>query len=113
MEDCTRDINRNGVFDGEEEKVYGETSIPFGRYSVDLTFSPKFGRELPILLDVHHFEGIRIHSGNTAKDTLGCILVGENKFKGGLVRSKLHEEMLTEMIRDAKGRGEEIFISIE
>lgn len=52
--------------------------IPPGAYSVQLTYSPKFKKELPLIWSntVHKNRGIRIHSGNTAKDTNGCILIG-------------------------------------
>ena len=58
-----------------EEKVYGETAIPAGRYRVDVTYSNRFQCDMPLVLDVPNFEGIRIHPGNTDKDTHGCILV--------------------------------------
>jgi hypothetical protein len=59
-------------------KVYGETAIPVGTYTVKLTKSNRFKRLMPLLLDVPLFKGIRIHGGNTSKDTLGCILVAFN-----------------------------------
>ena len=74
--------------------------------------SPKFKRELPRLLDVPSFEGILIHRGNTAKDSAGCILVGENKAVGKVLNSTPYEERLVKMMKEAIARGEEITIEI-
>lgn len=61
------------------EKVMHETAIPYGTYNVQMTYSPKFGKVMPLIADVPGFTGIRIHSGNDQDDTSGCLLVGFGK----------------------------------
>lgn len=112
LEDKNRDVNKNGKFDNGESKVYGKTCIPFGTYKIVVNMSPKFKRELPRLLDVPSFEGILIHRGNVAKDSAGCILVGENKAVGQVLNSTPYEEKLVKMMKEAIARGEEITIEI-
>ena len=110
LEDTVRDINHNGKFDNGEVKVYGKTAIPFGKYSVVYTHSPKFKRKLPLLLNVPQFEGIRIHPGNTAEDSLGCILVGKNTAVGKLTESKVTSDKLNNLIQTAINNGESIML---
>jgi len=77
LEDVCRDINRDGdLNDLGESKVYGETAIPSGIYKMIINMSPRFKKLLPRLEGVAGYSGVLIHSGNFAKDTNGCILVG-------------------------------------
>lgn len=112
LEDKVADVNKNGRFDGTERKVYGETAIPYGTYKLFYGWSPRFGRNLPRLLNVTAFEGILIHPGNTAKDSAGCILVGLNKEVGKLTQSRYYSDELNKLIDTAQRAGEPITIEI-
>lgn len=70
------------------QKVFGRTAIPTGCYPVELTYSPRFHRTLPLLRGVPCFEGIRIHTGNVSTDTGGCILVGRRQAPGRITDSR-------------------------
>ncbi len=96
-----------------EEKVYGETAIPNGEYKIIVNRSPRFKRDLPRLLDVPHFEGILIHAGNTARDSHGCILVGENKKKGMVLNSRKYETIIVNLLKESLTQGEDISIIVE
>lgn len=93
LEDKVRELNK------PEDKVYGKTAIPEGTYEVKLTYSPRFKRILPEVLDVPLFLGIRIHSGNTADDSDGCILIGDNKAKGKVLNSRKTLERLMKILK--------------
>lgn len=112
LEDTVRDFNKNGIFDCGEVKIKGNTAIPYGEYDIIVTYSPKFKRELPILLNVPAFDGIRIHRGNTNKDTEGCLLPGENKEKGKVINSTKYELDLTNKIKTELSKGKKVKIEI-
>lgn len=113
LEDKNRDENKNGIFDNGEVKIYGETAIPYGNYDVTVSYSNAFKRELPLLLNVPHFEGIRIHRGNKPEDTKGCILVGEYKETPNWIsNSTPYEIKLTGLIKEAISAGHKVTINI-
>lgn len=101
-------------------KVKGETAIPTGRYRVTLGVkSPKMSQKkayefcdgyVPRLINVPSFDGILIHIGNTARDSEGCILVGENREVGKVLNSTATFKRLYARLREAKG---DIYITIE
>lgn len=88
------------------KKVYGETAIPTGKYKVQITYSPKYKRKMPQILNVKGFEGIRIHSGNTAKDSLGCVLLGDKLKAGFVTNSRLRCLDFQQLLTQAGGECE-------
>lgn len=122
IEDAVRDLNKNGRFDNGEKKVYAATAIPYGTYDITLKVqSPKYKDRaqykfcdgyLPRLLNVPEFDGILIHIGNTAEDSAGCILVGENKEVGKVLNSTATFRRVYDMLKTASDRGEPIQIEI-
>jgi len=107
---------REPVYGGAPDwKIPGRTAIPEGRYELELVTSPKFGPKTLSLIGVPGFKYVRIHAGNTADDTEGCLLVGEwvPGPAGGTVRdSRLHLLALKSIIRPALDDGEHAFVTI-
>ena len=109
MEDRVREVAGQPV---SQWKVKGETAIPRGRYRVVITPSTRFKRDLPLLLNVPGFEGIRIHPGNTQEDTEGCILPGCGRSATGVTESRKAFGELFEDIQEALNAGEQVWITV-
>lgn len=107
--DVLEDVDR-GLDDAMDEatikklKVKGQTAIPTGIYQVLLTYSPKYKRIMPLINNVKGYSGIRIHSGNTAKDSEGCLLVGKNKEVGKVLESRITYNALFKRLQQTKGK---------
>lgn len=113
IEDRDRGLDASmSIGEIQSKKLYTETAIPTGTYRVTLTYSNKFKRILPLINNVKGFEGIRIHRGNTAKDSAGCPIVGLNTKKGMVTNSTEYEKKLIDILTKAKNKGEEITIEI-
>lgn len=93
-------------------KTKHKISIPEGRYEIKLTYSNRFKVVMPILLNVKGFEGIRIHSGNSVKDTDGCILVGINHKNEKLLSSQTTYQNLYNLIQIGQYNKQKTYITI-
>lgn len=96
----------------EKWKVYGETAIPRGIYDVVAKDSPKFGPQTLTLLKVPGFDKIRIHSGNTERDTDGCIIVGFRVNDSGIIVPGTTRPALAELKRRVAKATETVTIQI-
>jgi len=108
-EDEVREVEGKPV---EEWKIKGETAIPRGTYSVVITPSARFKRDLPLLQNVPGFEGIRIHPGNTSADTEGCILPGKGRTDRTVTESRAAFNTLFAKIQQALQDGDTVSIEI-
>ena len=93
-------------------KIKDQTCIPYGKYQILMTYSPKYKKIMPLINNVKGFEGIRIHSGNTNKDTSGCLLPGFNKIKGQVINSRETFNKLYSLIQTAINNKENVTIEI-
>lgn len=112
LKECHTLEDRDRHLEDGGEKVYGETAIPRGIYKVIVTYSNRFKKPMPLLVDVTGFEGIRIHPGNTDQNTEGCILVGVGVGQDILYNSRQAYEKLFNKLEAAEALGEEITIEI-
>lgn len=88
------------------------TAIPRGRYEVSITFSPHFSRELPLLNGVPGYSAVRIHNGNKAADTDGCLLVGQTREANLIYKSVAALDVLFPKIQAAIAAGSNVFVNV-
>jgi hypothetical protein len=93
-------------------KIHSKTAIPYGRYQISITFSNRFKKPLPLIMGVTGFEGIRIHPGNTAEDSSGCLLCGTSYDIDRVNNSREAFYELFEKLEKAN-KTEKIFITIK
>lgn len=106
------DEDRN-LENGKEAKIYGRTAIPRGTYTLEVSYSHKFGKLLPAVLDVPGYSGIRIHGGNRAEDSLGCILVGQVRTSTGIAQCASTVQRIIAMITTCEERNEKVTLIIK
>lgn len=112
LEDAVRDLNKNGKFDNDEKKIYGQTAIPYGTYEVTTNvvssrfknriWAKPYNGKIPRLLNVQSFDGVLLHPGSSQLDTSGCILVGKNTIVGRLTDSQKTFHLLMQKIKNQK-----------
>jgi hypothetical protein len=113
LEDTDRGLH-SGMTEAEisKIKVHSKTAIPAGRYKIALTFSNRFQKYLPELIAVKGFAGIRIHSGNTAADSEGCLLTGQKFGVNEVTNSRPAFNYLYSLLQAAEKK-EKLFITIQ
>lgn len=106
-EDTDRKLEAGG------EKVAGETAIPRGRYPVIMSYSQRFKKPMPEVLDVTGFTGIRIHGGNTKEDTHGCPLLGSMRTQDGVANCRSINDRLITLLEVAEELGNDVWLTVE
>lgn len=107
LEDIDRHLEDGG------KKILGETAIPRGTYKVTIDFSNRFQRQMMHVLNVPQFEGVRIHAGNTDKDTEGCILLGKVRSDNAVFNSRDAVAALFEKVSAALDAGQEVNLEVK
>ena len=114
LEPTDRGLEQNMTLDEiKSVKIKGKTAIPAGRYKVIMSYSPKFKKTLPLLLNVPAFSRILIHAGNTAKDTQGCILCGKNIVVGKVLYSTTLTQIIIKIINKRVSYHAPVYITIK
>jgi len=109
VEDTDRNLEHGGL------KVQNSTAIPRGTYPITISMSNRFKKFLIEVKNVPQFKGVRIHSGNSSKDTEGCIIVGSINARDNddwVGASHVAYDKLHRRVKEALSKGEEIFLEV-
>lgn len=113
LEDKDRGLTKDmSLSEMQKTKVYGKTAIPTGKYQVVITYSNRFKKYMPLLLNTPGFAGVRLHAGNSEKDTEGCVLLGVNKVVGKVIQSRIYTNKLYSILNKACKR-QKVYITIQ
>lgn len=113
LEDTVRGLRQDMTPEEIQKiKIHGQTAIPSGRYEIRVTLSARFRRQLPILLNVPGYAGVRIHPGNTDANTEGCLLPGKNDRVGQVSNSRATMAALQNQIEEAIYQNSKVYIEI-
>jgi len=113
LEDVDRGLKQSDDIDViKTKKVFAQTAIPAGRYEIIINFSNRFQQYMPLLLNVPGFEGVRIHPGNKAANTEGCLLLGQTVGADFVGNSRLAYRSFLPKLR-AVEKKEKIFITFK
>ena len=115
--DALEDKDR-GLYDWQsveyilEKKIKHKTAIPYGMYKLLWSYSPKYKRMMPEIMGVKGFSGIRVHSGNTAEHSSGCVLLGYNKKVGMVLDSRKVCKKFDDIVEGYYKKGEPMTFEI-
>lgn len=98
---------------GLQEKIHGRTAIPRGRYRLEVSWSPHFGKRLPAVLDVPTHTGVRCHGGNDAEDSLGCLLCGKVRTPDGVAQCSAVIQRLIDLLDSLDDAGIEAWLEVK
>lgn len=114
LEDQVRELRHDdgALIDPASWKIAGETAIPSGTYAVIVDYSTRFKKLMPHIIGVPGFSGVRIHSGNTAADTEGCILLGQRRGAAEIFESRAAFDVFFPKLQAAFDRKELVKITI-
>lgn len=92
-------------------KIKDKTAVPAGVYRLDVNKSPKFGRVMPLLLNVPNFDGVRVHGGNGPENTSGCLLIAYSLAAGDKIYGTAEADF-TKICQNLLATGDKLYLNV-